>query len=360
MPKAQRKYTDAEKGQILRDYIASGKSAAAFARDNKNVDPSRLGEWAKNAGRYGIDAETLKQRKGRIRVPRNEIKRIIDEWVTDPLRRSVNEFALARAEPIAPRTMTDWLKNSERFGVPQKTVDATKAERKGHAAPSVQLTGEEKRNHILAFMNQKDPAAEYARSHNMGHATFKSWLQEAERFGLNQDLVDLAVQNRTEAYAHGSRQTDRLLLHPDGPPPLDAPEPAGAYGYSGTAVAGPSHQDEEVWRQDLDFSGGQGIPPQEYSPEDTFAYPSNTTVSSYMLPPGFSQPQAYEASPYQSAQYDGYAQQFLQAAAPGQLSASHFPLPDARASQQYEPPRVSRHDTTTDATKRGESSRHRH
>ncbi|MFI2290119.1 transposase [Streptomyces niveus] len=406
MPKTRREYTDAQKGQILRDFIASGKSQSAYARDNKNVDAARLSEWARDAERYGVDAETLKKFKGRIRVPKNEIKKIIDEWVADPLERSVTDFALARAEPIAPRTMLDWLKNSARFGVSQKTVDATKVERKGRVAPAVQLTDEEKRNHILAFMNQKDPVAEYARRQHLGHSTFHYWLREAESFGLSQDLVDLAVQNRTEAYAHGSRQTDRLLLHPDGPPPLDAPEPAGAYGYSGTAVAGPSHQDEEVWRQDLDFSGGRGIPPQEYSPEDTFAYPSNTTVSSYMLPSGFSQPQAYEASwdqpsggqgippqeyspedafayssntavssymlpsgfsgtqAYeaswdQSAQAGGYAQ-FMQAAAPGQLSASHFPLPDARASQQYEPPRVSRHDAATDATKKGESSRHRH
>ncbi|WP_329077961.1 transposase [Streptomyces niveus] len=358
MPKAPRKYTDAEKGQILRDFIASGKSAATFAKDSKNVDASNLGKWVKNAGRYGVDPETLKQRGGQIRFSKNEIKQIIGEWVADPLERSVNEFALGRAKPIPPRTMFDWVNNSKRFGVSQETVDAAKAERKGRAAPSVQLTDEEKRNHILAFMNQKDPAAEYARRHYMNHATFHNWLQEAERFGLNQDLVNLAVQNRTEAYGHGSRQTDSLLLHPDGPPLLDAPEPAGAYGYSGTAVAGPSRQDEGVWRQDLDFSGGQGIPPQEYSPEDAFAYSSNTAVSSYMLPPGFSEPQAYEASWGQGAQDDGYAQ-FMQAPAPGQLSASHFPLPDTRAYQQYEPPRGSRHDAATDATKKGESSRHR-
>ncbi|WP_405848782.1 hypothetical protein OG211_15940 [Streptomyces niveus] len=360
MPKAPRKYTDAERGQILRDFIASGKSAATFAKDSKNVDASRLSDWMKDAGRYGVDAETLKQRGGKIRFSKNEIKQIIGEWVADPHERTVNDFALGRAKPIAPRTMFDWLKNSKRFGVPQETVDAAKAERKGRAAPKMQLTDAEKRNHILDFMNQKLPAAEYARSHNMSHTTFHNWLREAERFGLNQDWVDLAVQNRTEAYAHGSRQTDSLLLPSDVLPPLGAPEPAGAYGYSGTAVAGPSRQAEEVWRQDLDFSGGQGVPPQEYSPEDAFAYPSNTAVSSYMLPSGFSEPQAYEASWDQSAQYDGYAQQFLQAPAAGQLSASHFPLPDTRAYQQYEPPRGSRHDAATDATKRGESSRHRH
>lgn len=358
MPKAPRKYTDAQKEQILRDFIASGKSAAAYAKDSKNVDASRLGEWVKNAERYGIDAETLKKRKGRIRVPRNEIKQIIDAWVADPLKRSVNEFALARAEPIAPRTMFDWVKNSERFGVSQKTVDATKAERKGHVAPSVQLTDEEKRDHILAFMNQKDPAAEYARSQHMGHATFKNWLREAGSFGLNQDLVDLAVHNRTVAYAHGSRRTDSLHIASEGPPPLGATEPAGAYGYSGTAEAGPSRQEDEVGRQVLDFSGGQEIPPQEYSPEDTFAYPSNTAVSSYMLPSGFSEPQAYEASSDQSAPDDGYAQ-YLQAAAAGQLSASNFTLPHTRAYQQHEPPRVSRHDAAKDATKKAESSRHR-
>ncbi|MFE9298990.1 hypothetical protein [Streptomyces niveus] len=360
MPKpTPRRYTDAQKGQILRDFIASGKSQSAYARDSKNVEAGRLSDWARDAERY-VDAETLKKLKGRIRVPKNEIKQIIDEWVADPLERAANDFAIGRAEPIPPRTMQDWLKNSERFGVSQKTVDETKAERKGHVAPPVQLTDEEKREHILAFMNQKDSAAEYARRQHLHRSTFRHWLQGAESLGLSQDLVDLAVQNRTAAYAHGRRQTDRLLLPSDGLPPLDASEPAGAYGYSGTAVAGPSHQDEEVWRQDLDFSGGQGIPPQEYPPEDTFAYPSHTAVSSYMLPSGFSEPQAYEASPYQSAQYDGYAQQFFQAPAAGQLPASHFMLPDTRAYQQYEPPQVRRHDAAKDATKKGESSRRRH
>ncbi|MFF5091416.1 hypothetical protein [Streptomyces niveus] len=336
MPKpTPRRYTDAQKGQILRDFIASGKSQSAYARDSKNVEAGRLSDWARDAERY-VDAETLKKLKGRIRVPKNEIKQIIDEWVADPLERAANDFAIGRAEPIPPRTMQDWLKNSERFGVSQKTVDETKAERKGHVAPPVQLTDEEKREHILAFMNQKDSAAEYARRQHLHRSTFSHWLRGAESLGLSQELVDLAVQNRTAAYAHGRRQTDRLLLPSDGLPPLDASEPAGAYGYSGTAVAGPSHQ---------------------YPPEDTFAYPSHTAVSSYMLPSGFGEPQADEASSDQRAQYDGYAQQFFQAAGAGQLSASHFMLPDTRTYQQ---PQVRRPDAAKDATKKGESSRRRH
>ncbi|EST25140.1 hypothetical protein M877_23040 [Streptomyces niveus NCIMB 11891] len=82
-------------------------------------------------------------------------------------------------------------------------------------------------------------------------------------------------------------------------------------------------------------------------------------VSSYALRTGFGEPQADEASSDQRAQADQYAQ-FLQAAGAGQLSASHFALPDTRTYRQYELPKVSRHDAAKDATKKGESSRHRH
>lgn len=356
MPERKKRLTDAQRGQILRDFLASGKSQVAYAKGRNDVEASTLGAWLKDAEKYGIDAETVKGRGGRIQLPRGEVKKLIDEWLADPLGRSANDFTLGRAEPIAHRTMQNWLNDSERYGVSQKTVDACKAERKGRVAPIVRLTDTEKRDHILGFMNQKDPAAEYARRQHLSDVTFLRWLRKAEKYGLNQELVDLAVQNRTMAYGHGSRQTDRLLLPSDGLPPLDAPEPAGAYGYSGTAEAGPSHQEEGEWRQE---SPPQGYSPQEYSPEDTFEYPSNVAVSSYALRTGFGEPQADEASSDQRAQADQYAQ-FLQAAGAGQLSASHFALPDTRTYRQHELPKVSRHDAAKDATKKGKSSRHRH
>ncbi|MGW6305819.1 hypothetical protein ACWFRQ_18955 [Streptomyces niveus] len=180
--------------------------------------------------------------------------------------------------------------------------------------------------------------AEYARNRRIGDHTLYYWLRDAERYGLNQELVNLAVQNRVDAYASGSKNTDYLHIASDMLPSVGAPD-----------------------GQDLDFSERQESPPP---PQE---YPSNVAVSSYAHSPGFNGtpadtfPQEYPpGTPSdQTAQAGEYAR-FLQAAGAGQLSASHFALPDRRTYTQHELPRVSGHDAAKDAKNKGKSSRHRH
>ncbi|MFE9610284.1 hypothetical protein [Streptomyces sp. NPDC006012] len=223
----------ARKKALLEEFYKSGKSRKRFGSE-KGVKLPTFSKWVTNSERYLVDPEIM---KGRRRVSPSDITRILEEWLKDPLERTLADFGAAQSRPIPSPTIDRWGSGAEKYGVSQKEVDECKKVRKRKNPPK-SYEDDQKKGYILGFLRQRDTVSGYALTVGVLPQNLAEWLRNAARYGLNQKLVDLAVQNRREAFRLGLQ--DSLEILPPGPPVAGRTEPPGLSGPAESPGAGPA------------------------------------------------------------------------------------------------------------------------
>ncbi|MFL4909513.1 hypothetical protein ACJ6WF_41635 [Streptomyces sp. MMS24-I2-30] len=186
-------YSDVEKKAFLEEFSRSDKTQTQFSKEI-GMSQSRFSEWVNESQKYGVDPETLKGRKGS-----RDVKRILEEWLRDPLERTLADFGAGWARPTPAASIESWARNAGKYGVSQKEVDQCKEGRKLRRLRKV-YTDDQKRDYVLGYLGQMGTVHAYAAAVGVRHQLLADWLRNSQKYGVSQELVDLAAQNRREAY----------------------------------------------------------------------------------------------------------------------------------------------------------------